>query len=460
MPEVGKSQTRIELAMATIRQRMEKAPGVKLPSIRRLAQSQGVSKSTIVEAYDRLVAAGEVEVKAGAGFFGSVRVRPFKLAATGLQPDRAIDPLWIMRQSLAVGDPSLRPGCGWLPEEWLPGDLMRRILRSVTREAKTNVVAYGTSQGFLPLRDQLARRLNDRDIAAEPNSILLTDSATHAIDLVCRFLLQPGDTVLVDDPGYFNFRSMIQAHRANVVGVPFTPNGPDLEQFAAACVEHRPKLYLSTAVLHNPTSTNINVGTAYRLLKLAETYHLIVVEDCVYADLEEHSSPGLAALDGFERVILVGNLSKTLTGALRSGFIVARGDWIDGLTDLSLATSFGVSDLGAQITHRLLMDGSYRHHLDGLRPRLARHMAATTQHLERLGLNLWARPQAGMFVWAQLPEGLDSADLARRALDHNMVLAPGNVFSVSQTSARYLRFNVAQCGEKKIFDLLARLMKL
>jgi DNA-binding transcriptional MocR family regulator len=212
-------------------------------------------------------------------------------------------------------------------------------------------------------------------------------------------------------------------------------------------------------VLHNPTSTNVNVGTAYRLLKLAETHDLVIVEDCVYADLEENSSPGLAALDGFERVILVGSFSKTLTGALRSGFIAARGDWIGGLTDLALATSFGVSDLAAQIMHRLLMDGSYRHHLDSLRPRLARHMSATIQHLEKLDFTLWARPHAGMFVWAELPDGLDSSDIARRALDHNMVLAPGNVFSVSQTASRYLRFNVAQCGEKRMFELLARLMR-
>jgi DNA-binding transcriptional MocR family regulator len=330
----------------------------------------------------------------------------------------------------------------------------------MSRQDKTNVSAYGTPQGFLPLRDQLARRLNDRGIAAEPNSILLTDSATHAIDLVCRFLLQPGDTVLVDDPCYFNFQSMMQAHRANMVGIPYTPNGPDLESFAAACIEHRPKLYLTTAVLHNPTSTNISVGTAHRLLKLAEAHDLILVEDSVYADLEESNSPGLATLDGFERVILLGSFSKTLTGALRSGFIVARSDWIEGLTDLGLATSFGVSDLAAQITHRLLVDGSYRHHLDALRPRLARAMATTIEHLERLEFSLWARPHAGMFVWAELPEGLHSSQIAQRALDHNVVLAPGNVFSVSHTAGRYLRFNVGQCGEKRVFDVLAKVMHI
>jgi DNA-binding transcriptional MocR family regulator len=419
----------------------------------------GVSKSTIVGAYDRLVAEGVVEVKAGSGFFASARVRPFNLAEPEPQLNRAIDPMWIMRQSLAVREPALSPGCGWLPDDWLPGDVMRRVLRSVTREQKTNVTAYGSPQGFLPLREQLARRLNERDIAVEPGSILLTDSARRAIDLVCRFLLQPGDTVLVDDPCYFNFQTMMQAQRVNMVGIPYTPGGPNLECFAKACVEHRPKLYLTTAVLHNPTGTNISVGTAHRLLKLAEAHDLILVEDCVYADLAERPTPGLAALDGFERVVLLGGFSKTLTAALRSGFIAARSDWMDGLTNLALATDSGATDFPAQVTHRLLVDGSYRHHLDALRPRLARHMANTIKNLERLGFTLWARPEGGMFLWARTPEGLDSSEIAQRALQQNLILAPGNVFSISRTADRYLRFNVAQCGDKRVFDVLARSME-
>jgi DNA-binding transcriptional MocR family regulator len=462
MPSSPKAPTRVQAAMIEIRRRIAAAPGAKLPSIRRLAGQQGVSNSTVVEAYDRLVAEGEVEARPGSGFFATARARPFNLAEPGLQLDRAIDPLWIMRQSLASQDPSLRPGSGWLPDEWLPGDMLRRILRSVAREPRSNITAYGTPQGFLPLRDQLARRLRERDIAADPNAILLTDSATRSIDLVSRFLLQPGDTVLVDDPCYFNFQYLMQAQRVRIIGVPYTRNGPDLERFAAACAEHRPKLYLTTAVLHNPTGLSVSAVAAHRLLKLAETYNLILVEDCIYADLEARPSSGLASLDGFDRVILLGSFSKTLTGALRCGFIVARGDWIEGLTDLALATSFGTSDVAAQVTHRLLTDGSYRRHLDNLRARLARAMADTIEQLDRLGFTLWTRPEAGMFVWAQLPDGLSlsSSDIAIRALERGLVLAPGNVFSLSQTADRYLRFNVAQCGDKRVFDGLAAAIEL
>lgn len=453
-----KGITLIEAAVSDIRRMIAAAPGARLPSIRRLAERQNVSKSTIVEAYDRLVAEGAVDARPGSGFFAAARIRPFALAESGPRLDRAIDPLWIMRQSLEQRDPAFQPGCGWLPDTWLPTDMIRRILRGIARDEGANIWGYSSPQGFRPLREHLARRLGERGMATDPSAILLTDSGSRAIDLVCRFLLQPGDTVLVDDPCYFNFQSMLLAQRARIIGVPYTPSGPDLERFAALCQEHKPKLYLTNAVLHNPTGATVSVGTAHRLLKLAEIHDLILVEDNIFADFEARPSPGLAALDGFERVIHLGSFSKTLTAALRCGYIVARPDWIEGLTDLALATSFGSNDLSAQTTFRLLTDGSYRRHLDALRPRLAKAMAGTSERLGRLGFRLWTQPAAGMFLWAELPEGLDSSTIALRALEKGVVLAPGNVFSVSHSAARFMRFNVAQCGDKRIFEVLEGVM--
>ncbi|WP_425545493.1 PLP-dependent aminotransferase family protein [Labrys sedimenti] len=458
LDQVGGS-TLIEATMAEIRRLIATAPGARLPSIRRLAERQGVSKSTVVEAYERLVAQGAVTARPGSGFFAAGRIRPFALAESGPSLDRAIDPLWIYRQSLTQQTSALHPGCGWLPDSWLPEDMVRRGLRAVARDETTNISTYSVPQGLRSLREHLARRFTERGLEVEPAAILLTDSGSRAIDLVCRFLIQPGDVVLVDDPCYFNFQSLLQAQRARIIGVPYTRQGPDLERFANLCAEHRPKLYLTNAVLHNPTGATVSVGTAHRLLKLAEQHDFILVEDNIFADFEARPSPSLAALDGFERVIHLGSFSKTLTAALRCGYIVARADWIEGLTDLALATGIGCSDVAAQTTLRLLTDGSYRRHLDGLRPRLARAMAATTEKLEACGLRLWLEPQAGMFLWAELPEGLDSAAIARKALERDVVMAPGNVFSVSRNAARFLRFNVAQSADKRIFDVLAEVME-
>ncbi|TIQ21549.1 aminotransferase class I/II-fold pyridoxal phosphate-dependent enzyme, partial [Mesorhizobium sp.] len=105
---------------------------------------------------------------------------------------------------------------------------LRRALRTMARGDDVTLTDYGTPLGLPPLRHLLARRMAEHGIEAPPDQIMLTESGTQAIDLLCRFLLEPGDTVLVDDPCYFNFHALLRAHRAKVVGVPYTPSGPDI----------------------------------------------------------------------------------------------------------------------------------------------------------------------------------------------------------------------------------------
>lgn len=200
---------------------------------------------------------------------------------------------------------------------------MRGLARTGTDDA---LVDYGSTRGSSALRRLLLRRLAEQAIEATPDHLLLTGSGTQAIDLICRFLLQPGDTVLVDDPCYFNFQALLRAHQAKVVGVPYTPSGPNTAAFETALIEHRPRLYLTNAALHNPTGATMAPAVAHRLLTLAATHDLIVVEDDIFGDLEPEPSPRLAALDGLSRVIWLTSFSKTLSASVRCGCIAARPD--------------------------------------------------------------------------------------------------------------------------------------
>lgn len=453
--------TLVEKVMQAVRTRIAGralAPGAKLPSIRGFAEAMQVSKSTVVEAYDRLAAEGLIRSRRGAGFYVAGHLPPLSLAEIGPRLDRAVDPLWVSRQSLEAGVNMLMPGCGWLPQKWMPEDGIRRALRTLARSETANLTDYGPPLGFAPLRQLLSRRMAEHGIEAQPGQIMLTESGTQAIDLLCRFLIEPGDTVLVDDPCYFNFHAMLRAHRAKVVSVPYTPTGPDIEAFAQALGEHRPRLYITNSALHNPTGATLSPVSAHRLLKLAEQHDLTIIEDDIFADLEMEPAPRLAAFDGLDRVIHIGSFSKTLSAAVRCGFIATRPDWIEGLIDLKLATSFGTGHFSAELVCALLKDGSYRKHVVGLRERLARAMGETAPRLRKLDLEPWTEPRAGMFLWCSLPEGLDAADVARRALAENVVLAPGNAFSLSQSAKGFLRFNVAQSLDPRMFSVLEQAM--
>ncbi|MBA1139350.1 aminotransferase-like domain-containing protein [Mesorhizobium neociceri] len=453
--------TLVETVMATIRQRIAArslTPGARLPSIRAFAKAMQVSKSTVVEAYERLAAEGAIRSRPGSGFYAAGSLAPLSLAEIGPRLDRAIDPLWVSRQSLEASGEMLKPGCGWMPASWMPQSALRRALRTVARADDVDLADYGTPLGLPPLRQLLARRMEGHGIEVSPEQIMLTESGTQAIDLLCRFLIEPGHTVLVDDPCYFNFHALLRAHRSKVVSVPYTPSGPDIELFAQALAEHKPRLYITNSAIHNPTGAILSPVTAHRLLKLADQSGLTIIEDDIFADFEHTPAPRLAAFDGLNRVVHIGSFSKTLSASVRCGFIAAPRDWIDQLTDLKIATTFGGGRLAAELVLALLKDGSYRKHMDLLRARLSRAMGETSARLKAIGIRPWIDQPAGLFLWCSLPNGVDAAEIARRALADNIVLAPGNAFSLSGTASRFLRFNVAQCQDERIFRVLETAM--
>ena len=454
--------TRVDQVMAAIRQRIAGRalqPGSKAPSIRAFADAMGVSKSTVVEAYDRLAAEGVIQARRGSGFYVAGRAPPLALAELGPRLDRSIDPLWVSRQSLEAWPDALKPGCGWLPTDWMPQDAVRRALRTLARSERANLTDYGPPLGLPALRQHLSRRLAEHGVEAPPSQIMLTESGTQAIDLVCRFLLEPGDTVIVDDPCYFNFHAMLRAHRVQVVGAPWTASGPDLEAFEQALIEHQPRLYITNSGPQNPTGAVLAPVVAHRLLKLAERHGVTIIEDDIYADLEIEPAPRLAAFDGLDRVVHIGSFSKTLSAAARCGFIAGRADWIEGLVDLKVATSFGGGQLAAELTLAILTDGGYRRYLASLRERLARARGETLKRLRAMGLDPWIEPQAGMFLWMALPQGVDAAPLAQLALTDGVVLAPGEAFSLSQSARGYMRFNVAQCADGRVYEALESAMQ-
>ncbi|WP_105385688.1 aminotransferase-like domain-containing protein [Neorhizobium alkalisoli] len=449
--------TRVSMVMTTIRQRIagrSLTPGAKLPSVRGLAGTLKVSTSTVVDAYERLVAEGAILSRPGSGFYVASQAAPFSLSEVGPKLDRAVDPFWVSRQSLEAGEGGLKPGCGWLPPSWLPEESIRRALRALSRSEGPSLADYGSPLGLPPLRQIIARRMAERGIEASPDQVMLTESGTQSIDLLCRFLIEPGDTVLVDDPCYFNFHALLRAHRAKIVGVPYTASGPDLQVFAETCAEHRPRLYITNSAIHNPTGAVLSPVAAHRVLKLADQFDLTVIEDDIFADFEHVAAPRLAAFDGLDRVIHIGSFSKTLSASARCGFIAAKPEWIDGLTDLKIATTFGGGRLTSELVLNVLSDGNYRRHVDALRTRLSQAMADVSAKLKGLGITPWIEPQAGMFLWCRLPDDVDAAGVARVALERNVVLAPGNAFSLSQSATNFMRFNVSQMLGPRVFDVL------
>ncbi len=453
--------SRVGLVIDALRVRIDSralGKGAKLPSVRRLAEQLEVSKSTVVEAYDCLVAEGVVEARRGSGFYVAAPSSPLVLAkAPSLDP--AVDLLTIVRNALEARPDVLQPASGWLPESWLPATGVERAIRAVARGGGRAKLHYDSPRGFEPLRRLIAARFADRGARVDPAQIVLTDSTTQALDLAARFLLSPGDCVVVDDPRYFNLVQLFGVHRAKIVGAPFTREGPDVGALEAIFAEHRPRLYIMISGPHNPTGASLSPTVAHRVLMLAERHGVTIIEDDVYADFETAPSPRLATLDGFNRVIQVGGFSKTVTAALRVAYLVARPDWSEAIVDMKLATTLGNSAFAAATMHHFLLEGGFRRHLDALRPRLAEAIARASRQLSARGATPWVEPQGGLFLWAELPGGLDATEVARFGLEDYVVFAPGRSFSSSPKWRSYMRFNVAVSADPRVFAALERAME-
>ena len=414
-------------------------PGSRLPSIRHLAKEQGVSQSCAIEAYDRLVSQGWLEARHGVGFFVAERKGQAPFAE---EPhwEEGIDGRW--RLFSDDRDALLRLGCGWLPDNWRQSEEIALAIRQVSRGAEQDLFGYGPPLGLTALRQQVRKRLGLLGIQVQPEQILTTQGASQALDLLVRTLLKPGDTVLVETPGYYNLYNLLRLHGVRMLPVPRTVDGPDLDVMAGLLREHAPRYLFINSLYHNPTGTSLSPRTAQRLLELAGEFDVRIIEDDIYADFQDSQATRLTTLDSQQRVIYLASFSKTQSSSLRVGYLVADAGLIARLAEVKMITGIGTSRFAEQVLAQLLASGVYRKSVQRLRVRLAQHMATALRLLEATGWEVFAEPYGGMFVWARCP-GVDSSALQQIAQREGVVLSPGSAFDPEGADSDWLRINVA-----------------
>ena len=207
-------------------------PGTRLPSVRECAKHHGVSPYTVVAAYDQLLAQGLLEARKQRGFFVRESAAPKQTPRSAPPtPTRPFDAATLIR-GMFQADARTAPGLGTLPAEWLDLPMIQSAMRKVVAQSEGPdqlALQYGEPGGDARLREALARRLGDLGIAATPEQIVTTVGATHALDLVTRTLLQPGDAVLVDDPGWAIEYARLTQAGMRLLPVPRGAEGPDLD---------------------------------------------------------------------------------------------------------------------------------------------------------------------------------------------------------------------------------------
>ncbi|CAO3452786.1 aminotransferase-like domain-containing protein [Azospirillum largimobile] len=429
-------------------------PGERLLSVRAGAVEHGVSKNTMAEAYDRLVALGYLEAKQGSGYYVA-RVRRASAEQQPAHVAEAVDSVSLLREQL-VQTCSVRIGDGRPPPSWMERFEIGSAPRFMAAaRGLASEHGYGSPWGFLPLRERLALTLGERSIKASPDQILLTQGANHALDLVARQMLEPGDTVLVDSPGYYPLFGKLRLSRIAIVGVQRLQDGPDLDDLASKAAAHKPKLFFTQSLAHNPTGSSITPAVAHRLLQVAGQHGFYVVEDDPFADVLPAASPRLAALDQLDRVIYIGTFSKTLSASLRVGYVAAKRPLIDRLCDVKMLTIVSTSDYVERIVYGFIASGHYLRHLRKLKTRIEEHAETAMLALGRIGVRLPPTVSGSYYLWGELPDHLNDVDLAHHAAERGIFLAPGTLFLPTRMpTAPALRINIAYATDPRFIDFL------
>ena len=426
--------------------------GAKAPSIRQFAHAHGVSVFTVVDAYDRLVAQGLFSSRPHSGFF--VRQRQVAdVAVPGHGPNFSFDSMWYLRRIFENRALKSKPGCGWLPSDWLFQDGVKRSLRTLAAD-EVDLGGYGEPKGYAPLRKLVRDLLAEQEIAVGTEQVLLTHGSSQAMDLVARRLVRPGEAVLVDDPGYPNLLFSLRFLGARLIGVPRTPAGYDLAALERLVLEHRPKVFFTQPRLQSPTGSVAQLAHLHRVVQLAETHNFLVVENDIYADLDPEPRPSLASLDQLQRVVYISSFSKTISPNIRVGYLAASPDLLEDLAQLKMISGLTSSEFSERLAYGALVDGRWRKHIKGLRERLAGAHVRTAQRLAALGFELFAEPKAGLCLWARHPQVQDAAELAYKASEQDILLGPGHLFGPELRVSPWIRFNVAFCDDERLMSFL------
>jgi GntR family transcriptional regulator / MocR family aminotransferase len=395
------------------------AEGDRLPPTRELAQQLGVSRQTITTVYGQLVAEGYLEGRAGGGTYVSHITTPTRARRRQVSP---LAPIEVFEPDLSA--PPARAGCGDLrigqPDPALfPLTDWRHCIVSSLQQSPAN---YGDPAGLVDLRRSLAHWIGmSRGVDVGPDQLLVTAGAQHAIYLVARVLLRPGDTVAVEDPGYPPIQRLFVSLGMRVVSVPVDENGIVVDRLPAGA-----KVVYVTPSHQSPTGVTMSLGRRRELLAFAERHGVAVIEDDYDSEYRHTARPlePLQRLDRTGRVIYIGTFSKTLAPSIRFGFVALPDSLVEAVVAWRQLADWQPPAMTQDAMHRFITSGMLDRHLRKARKSYSeRHglVIDAAHRWHRSGL-IAAPPNnhAGLHLSLRLPDGVTEsrviADVRRQGI--------------------------------------------
>jgi len=450
-------------------------PGARLPSTRTLAKELEISRNTVVMAYEQLLSEGYVEGQIGSGSYIS-RFLPDELLAGRLETEKLqAEPgheiKYRPKRYLAHAPMKIWKGRGGLPRAFrfgvpaldhFPYSTWNRILNKYWRSEPQALLNYGRIAGYRPLCEALAMYLQiARGVRCEPEQIIIVSGSQQGLDLTCKVLLNPSDTVWMEDPGYHGARAPFLAAGAKIIPVPLDEEGLDVTR--AEELSPQARLAFVTPSHQFPLGMTMSLTRRLRLLEWASRVGAWIIEDDYDSEFRYSGRP-LAALQGLDhdgRVIYIGTFSKVLFPSLRLGYLVVPPNLVDDFTAARAMSDQHSSLIEQAVVTDLLTEGHFSRHIRNMRALYQERQQAVIKAVDKyLGPRLDVHPDnAGMHLVGWLSKDMNDETVAQEAVTHGVDVLPLSVFGSNPLPRPGLLLGYAAINEAQIQEGIERLGK-
>lgn len=448
--------------------------GSRLPSQRALSEQFGVNRSTVIAAIEELSDYGIVEGRHGAGT--RIVSNTWSLMLPGA-PDwadyvssgffKANNTTIQAINRLEFAPDMARLGTGELDPRLFPRDMWRKVAHEAAEEI--DMLGYPPPEGLDVLREAIADHMRNWGVTCTGEQVLITSGALQALQMISVSLLSAGSTVWAEAPSYIKSLQVFQSAGLKLAGVPMDEQGLDvgaLDSLCAARPAHtsgaNASVLYTIPTNHNPTGRTMPEARRRALIEACVTNRLPIIEDCAYQDLvfEGDMPRALKTYDDTGMVITLGSASKALAPGLRIGWIVADERIVHRLADVKMQMDYGASTLSQWVFARFLTSGLYDEYLVSLRDGLRRRRDAALDTLEHLfaGRAHWNVPAGGFYIWLTFDEPMRMGRLFQRAIEHGVLLNPGDIYDFQGDNA--LRLSYAYTTPEEFADAAAILAGL
>jgi 2-aminoadipate transaminase len=376
-----------------------------------------------------------------------------------------------MRDLMAItARPEVISLAGGLPDtSTFPAATFAAQMTKIAQESTAEALQYGPTEGFAETVDCIVEVMGAEGMLPDHDDVIVTTGGQQAIDLICKTLVDPGDVVVCEAPTYPGAVPVFCSYQADVVQIDCDEDGmrvEDLEEVLGR-LDHegrRPKFVYSVPSFQNPAGVTLSLERRLRLVELARQRELLVVEDNPYGLLRFSGEPlpPLYQLDGGDFVIYVGTLSKILSPGIRLGWAVAPPPVMEKIVLGKQAADLCTSTLTQHFVREYFAEGRWREYVDSLveiyRGRRDTMVEALRRHFPEQAT--WTEPEGGLFIWATLPDYIDTSDLLAKALRRDVAFVPGQAAYVDEGRGRSsMRLNFSGVGEEEIREGVRRIGK-